>query len=55
MYEGATFGPAKLQLNTRVDSPRFGTAWHRLDDLVVERIVVEARDGRSFAWISIAS
>jgi hypothetical protein len=56
MYEGATYAPTTPLLNTWVESPRFGTAMHRLDDLVVEEIVVEKRaDGRMFAWVSIGS
>lgn len=56
MYEGATFAPGTLKLQTRVDSPRFGTAWHRLDELTVDHIVILKRsDGAAFAWISIGS
>jgi hypothetical protein len=56
MYEGATLGPGKLKLQTRVDSPRFGTAWHRLDELALEHVVIQKRgDGGAFAWISIGS
>ena len=56
MYEGATYGPTTPRLNTQVESPRFGTAKHRLDDLVVEEILVEKRaDGQTFAWVSIGS
>mgnify|MGYP003576037999 CR=1 FL=1 len=56
MYEGAAFGPARTRLNTHVESPRFGTAWHRLDDLVVEGVLVQTRDdGRLFAWIALGS
>ncbi|HSR96609.1 MAG TPA: hypothetical protein VLM79_06020 [Kofleriaceae bacterium] len=56
MYEGATFSPGKPKLQTRVDSPRFGTAWHRLDELTIEQVVLQKRsDGKAFAWISIGS
>lgn len=56
MYEGATLSPGTLKLQTRVDSPRFGTASHRLDELAVEHVVIEKRgDGGTFAWISIGS
>lgn len=55
MYDGATLSPGPRKLQTRVDSPRFGTAWHRLDDLAVERVLIETRDGRTLAWITIGS
>ena len=56
MYDRATSGPTRVKLQTRVDTPRFGTAWHRFEELVVEQIVVQARDdGGAFAWISIGS
>lgn len=56
MYDGATADPTELKLQTRVDSPRFGTAWHPLDELAIEEVVLQKRDdGRTFAWISIGS
>lgn len=56
MYGGATFGPARTRLNTHVESLRFGTAWHRLEDLVVEGVLVQTRgDGSLFAWIALGS
>jgi hypothetical protein len=56
MYDGATALPTKLTLQTDVDSPRFGAAWHRLDELAIEQVVLQKRDdGRAFAWISIGS
>jgi hypothetical protein len=56
MHAGATLSPGPLKLQTHVDSPRFGTAWHRLGELAIEHIVIEKRDdGRTFAWISIGS
>jgi hypothetical protein len=55
MYEDASFGPAALRFNTRVESPRFGTAWHRLEELVVEQVVLQERDGRVLAWIFLGS
>ena len=55
MYEGATYTAADRGRFTKVESPRFGTAWRRLDDLVVEEVVVERRSDGLFAWISIGS
>lgn len=55
MYEGATFSAGPRKLQTRVDSPRFGTAWHRLEELAVEHVLLEMRGGHAFAWISIGS
>jgi hypothetical protein len=55
MYEGATYTAADRGRYTKVESPRFGTAWHRFDDLVVEEVVVERRSDGLFAWISIGS
>lgn len=56
MYDGATATSTKVRFQTQVDSPRFGTAWHRLDELVIEQVVLQKRDdGRAFAWISIGS
>jgi hypothetical protein len=56
MYDGATADPTKLKLQTRVESPQFGTAWHPLDDLAIEEVVLQKRDdGRTFAWISVGS
>ena len=56
MYEGATLAVAERVHNKCVESPRFGTAWHALEDLVVEEAVVETRsDGRVFVWIYLGS
>ena len=55
-YEGATFSPVEHLENTRVESPRFGIAWHVLDDLVVEEILLQSRgDGSIFVWSYIGS
>jgi len=54
--EGATPGPWPFPCNTRVETPRFATAWHRLADLVIERVVLDTHaDGRLLAWISLGS
>jgi hypothetical protein len=56
MYDGATLSAVEHLDNTRVDSPRFGTAWHVLGDLVLEEVLLQTRgDGRVFAWIYIGS
>lgn len=56
MYEGATSAPTKHLYNTHVESPRFGEAWHVIDDLVVHDVLLQLRsDGRVFAWIYIGS
>lgn len=56
MYEGATLAPSKLLFNTHVESPGFGTAYHRIDDLVVEEVVIEERAGGDlYAWIHLGS
>lgn len=56
MYADATISSVEHLSNRRVESPRFGTAWHILDDLYVEEIVLQTRtDGRVFAWVFIGS
>jgi hypothetical protein len=56
MYDGATFSSVERLHNRRVDSPRYGTAWHVLDDLAIEEVLLEIRaDGRVLAWIAIGS
>jgi hypothetical protein len=56
MYDGATYGPGKLRLQTRVDSPRFGTAWHRLEELAIEHVMIQRLDNATArVWISIGS
>ncbi len=46
VYEGATFGPAKPRLNTRVDSPRFGTQRSLENDPAAQTAV--RRDSKGF-------
>ena len=56
MYDNAPAGSGELKLQSRVESPRFGTAWHQLDELVIEQVLLDKhRDGRVFAWIMIGS
>lgn len=56
MYADATISPVEHSYNMRVESPRFGTAWHVLDDLVVEEILLQTRaDGSVFGWINVES
>jgi hypothetical protein len=56
MYEGAVVTPTRQKLQSRIDSPNFGTAWHRLEDLAVEQVLLQKRaDGSVLAWVSIGS
>jgi hypothetical protein len=55
MYEGAAFSTVEHLDNTHVQSPRFGEAWHVIEDLVVEEVLVERRERQVFAWIHIGS
>ena len=39
-----------------VESPRFGTAYHRIEDLVLEDVTLDERpDGRVLAWVFLGS
>ena len=56
MYADAALSSVPHLHNMRVESSRFGTAWHRLDDLIVEEILLQTRaDGTVFAWVSLGS
>ena len=55
MYAGAEYSPARLRLNTHVESPRFGVAWHRIEDLVLEGATIVQSGGRTLVWIWIGS
>lgn len=56
MYVGATIREHPKLDNKIVESPRFGTAYHVLADLVVETVTVaSATDGRLCAWIFLGS
>ncbi|HEY5926619.1 MAG TPA: hypothetical protein VIV11_33260 [Kofleriaceae bacterium] len=56
MFDGARFSSVEHLENTHVESPRFGTAWHVLDDLVIEEVLLQTReDGRVLVWIYIGS
>ncbi|MGE0395178.1 MAG: hypothetical protein AB7T06_00525, partial [Kofleriaceae bacterium] len=55
MYQDATFGESPVRYNTHVES-RFGTAYHRLEDLAVEWLGLQVRrDGTALLWIHIGS
>lgn len=56
MYDGAKVSSVEHLDNKHVDSPRFGTAWHVLDELVIEEILLQPRaDGGMFAWVYLGS
>jgi hypothetical protein len=52
MYEGSISRPMEHLDNMHVESPRFGTSWHELRDLVIEDIVLTKANE---SWISIGS
>jgi hypothetical protein len=55
MYEGSTARPMEHLDNMHVESPRFGTSWHELRDLVIEGILLTRARESTFAWIYIGS
>ena len=55
MYEGATFSEIENLDNTLVESPRFGTAYHRIQDLVLEDVLLDHRPDQVLAWVFLGS
>jgi len=49
MYEGATLSAVEHLDNTHVQSASFGEAWHVMEDLVVEEVLLETRGDRALA------
>ncbi len=55
MYDDASLSAVKQLHNTRVESPRFGPAFHARADLAVQGAMVQPRGGRVFVWIYVGS
>lgn len=56
MYEHSTAEPLPGLYNMQVESPQFGTAWHRIEDLALDGICLQRRaDGRRYGWVMISS